>query len=617
MISVKLKISITCILLCIVTVVTMATNNVGTKEDMDDLQILNNLRFKLQFLEKDHSPEEILQTLSRLSVEWPYEKDKAVAGDIYCMRIGCYILQGDYGWALNEVNKILEVADNPSRLSYSFYALGEIYYSLNLYEKAIPNYLLAREYFQKMGGMSQYLTAVNLKLLFIYLSLQQRANAQKELYELQENIAKLDSSARPPSIWIKYAQASFYIIMEDFIKSRQLIDELETSNDSIYNPYGIVSNMINTNYHLRKGELDEAYRYIQKCLNASDNLYDIHWYVHALTKRAKIKALMNDMQGACEDYRVVYHLKDSLMNNNFIRQDNTLHLNYQVDDDATLKWKERQQTLYMSIICIGILLITGVGLMIRYNKKNEKLKNLRVKLNDARKKIDENIQAKSVFLSNMSHEIRTPLNAISGFSELLVSQENLDIELRKQCNEMIQQNSKLLMKLLNDVLDLSNLDIQKMSFKFKECNVVPLCRTIVETVKGIKRTEAEVSFNTSLRELYLFTDENRLQQMLLNILVNATKFTKSGSIILSLETKKDGMAYFSVTDTGIGISPEMRYKVFSRFEKLDENSYGYGLGLSICKLIVTRLGGKIWVDSEYNDGARFIFTHPIKWRINK
>ena len=173
------------------------------------------------------------------------------------------------------------------------------------------------------------------------------------------------------------------------------------------------------------------------------------------------------------------------------------------------------------------------------------------------------------------------------------------------------------MKLLNDVLDLSNLDIQKMSFKFKECNVVPLCRTIVETVKGIKRTEAEVSFNTSLRELYLFTDENRLQQMLLNILVNATKFTKSGSIILSLETKKDGMAYFSVTDTGIGISPEMRYKVFSRFEKLDENSYGYGLGLSICKLIVTRLGGKIWVDSEYNDGARFIFTHPIKWRINK
>lgn len=169
MISVKLKISITCILLCIVTVVTMATNNVGTKEDMDDLQILNNLRFKLQFLEKDHSPEEILQTLSRLSVEWPYEKDKAVAGDIYCMRIGCYILQGDYGWALNEVNKILEVADNPSRLSYSFYALGEIYYSLNLYEKAIPNYLLAREYFQKMGGMSQYLTAVNLKLLFICL----------------------------------------------------------------------------------------------------------------------------------------------------------------------------------------------------------------------------------------------------------------------------------------------------------------------------------------------------------------------------------------------------------------------------------------------------------------
>ena len=137
MIRSKLKIGITCILLCIVTVVTMGADNVSTEKDVDDLQILNNLRYKLQFLEKDQSPEEILQTLSRLSAEWAYENDNAVTGDIYRMRVWCYILQGDYGWAFNEVNKILEVADNPVRLAFSFYALGDIYYSLNLYEKAL------------------------------------------------------------------------------------------------------------------------------------------------------------------------------------------------------------------------------------------------------------------------------------------------------------------------------------------------------------------------------------------------------------------------------------------------------------------------------------------------
>ena len=595
----------------------MGADNVSTEKDVDDLQILNNLRYKLQFLEKDQSPEEILQTLSRLSAEWAYENDNAVTGDIYRMRVWCYILQGDYGWAFNEVNKILEVADNPVRLAFSFYALGDIYYSLNLYEKALPNYLLAKEYLEKMGRMELYLVSVDFRLLFIYLSLQQRANAQKELFSLQEHVSKLEPALRPPLILMKYAQASFYIEMEDFIKSRQLIDELETESDSLYNPYSVVSDMLYVNYYQRKGDLNNAYRYIQECIAASDNMYDIHWHIRALEKRAQIKAVMNDMEGACEDYQSVYHLKDSLMNNNFVRQDNTLHLTYHVDDSATLLWKERQHILYICTLCIVILLMVGLGLMIGYNKKNKRLKVLRVKLTDARKEINDSIQAKSLFLSNMSHEIRTPLNAISGFSELLVSQDNLDMELRKQCNEMIQQNSNLLMKLLNDVLDLSNLDIQKMSFKFRECNVVPLCRAIVETIKGIKRTEAEVSFKTSLQELFLYTDENRLQQMLLNLLVNATKFTKSGSIVLSLEKKKDGMAYFSVTDTGIGIPPEMQYKVFSRFEKLDEHSYGYGLGLSICKLIINRLGGKIWVDAEYKNGARFIFTHPIKWRINK
>ena len=89
--------------------------------------------------------------------------------------------------------------------------------------------------------------------------------------------------------------------MEDFIKSRQLIDELETESDSLYNPYSVVSDMLYVNYYQRKGDLNNAYRYIQECIAASDNMYDIHWHIRALEKRAQIKAVMNDMEGACED----------------------------------------------------------------------------------------------------------------------------------------------------------------------------------------------------------------------------------------------------------------------------------------------------------------------------
>ena len=137
-----------------------------------------------------------------------------------------------------------------------------------------------------------------------------------------------------------------------------------------------------------------------------------------------------------------------------------------------------------------------------------------------------------------------------------------------------------------------------------------LCRNVIDTVEKIKQTAAAVLFQTSLEKLELYTDEARLQQLLINLLINATKFTSEGSITLSLEVQGD-MAIFSVTDTGCGIAPEKQGKIFNRFEKLDENAQGSGLGLSICQLIVEHFGGKIWIDSEYTNGSRFIFTHPI------
>ena len=131
-------------------------------------------------------------------------------------------------------------------------------------------------------------------------------------------------------------------------------------------------------------------------------------------------------------------------------------------------------------------------------------------------------------------------------------------------------------------------------------------------VGKVKQTQAELLFVTSLEELKIETDDSRLQQVLINLLINATKFTAEGAITLKLEKESDDMALFSVTDTGCGIPKEKQAHIFQRFEKLDENAQGSGLGLSICQLIIEHIGGRIWIDPDYDEGSRFLFTHPIR-----
>ena len=154
-------------------------------------------------------------------------------------------------------------------------------------------------------------------------------------------------------------------------------------------------------------------------------------------------------------------------------------------------------------------------------------------------------------------------------------------------------------------------EIGNMTFKFKICDAVGLCRNVIDMVEKIKQTHADVRFSTPLDSLELLTDSARLQQVLINLLINATKFTSQGSITLQLEQQTEDTALFSVTDTGTGIPKEKQKKIFNRFEKLNENAQGTGLGLSICQLIIEQLGGSIWIDPDYEEGSRFLFTHPI------
>ena len=255
--------------------------------------------------------------------------------------------------------------------------------------------------------------------------------------------------------------------------------------------------------------------------------------------------------------------------------------------------------------------LIAIYYVIRINHLKHHLEVSGEELLVAKEKAEESNRLKTAFLANMSYEIRTPLNAIVGFSSVLVSDDSSPAEKAQYC-DIIQKNSDLLLHLINDILDISRMESGKIKFVWEECDVVELCQTALSTAEYGRKTSALFLFETPVASLVIKTDAQRLKQVLINLLSNAAKFTPSGSIKLAIAIDKQHQQLeLSVSDTGCGIPSDKSDRVFERFEKLNEYSQGTGLGLAISRLIVENLGGKIWVDKDYTEGARFVFTHPL------
>ena len=236
------------------------------------------------------------------------------------------------------------------------------------------------------------------------------------------------------------------------------------------------------------------------------------------------------------------------------------------------------------------------------------LKETEQMLIKAKEKAEEADRLKSAFLANMSHEIRTPLNAIVGFSSMLEEAE--DQEEKHQYITIIEDNNKLLLQLISDILDLSKIEAETFDIIPERVNAKQLCNDLFQAMQMKTSPQVELRLKDNLPELTFTSDKNRLYQVLLNFVTNALKFTSEGNITIDYQI--DGnQVKFSVQDTGMGIEPEKQEAIFTRFVKLNSFIPGTGLGLSICQSIVTQLGGKIGVESEPGKGSCFWFTHPI------
>lgn len=226
----------------------------------------------------------------------------------------------------------------------------------------------------------------------------------------------------------------------------------------------------------------------------------------------------------------------------------------------------------------------------------------------AKEKAEEADRLKSAFLANMSHEIRTPLNAIVGFSSLLEEAE--DAEEKHLYATIIEENNKLLLQLISDILDLSKIEAGTFDIIPEQVDAQQLCNELLQSMQVRATEQVEILLAPELPELTFTSDKNRLYQVLLNFVTNALKFTSEGSIVIDYRINGNEVR-FSVQDTGMGIEPEKQEAIFTRFVKLNNFIAGTGLGLPICQSIVTQLGGKIGVESELGKGSCFWFTHPI------
>lgn len=240
--------------------------------------------------------------------------------------------------------------------------------------------------------------------------------------------------------------------------------------------------------------------------------------------------------------------------------------------------------------------------------KLAEIEQLNVKLENALQKAKESEQFKLAFMQNISHEIRTPLNAIIGFSNIIVD-SNEDEQDKEKIIEIIETNGEILTNAIDNLLQVS--DIQSTSKQLSVDNIIltELCQELI-TYRRKKSKNSTIKFlfdDSSLPEI-VYTNKLTLIQIINNLMSNAYKYTKHGYITLGYKPYTENKILFSVSDTGIGID-EKDYKViFERFTKLNDYNLGTGLGLFICKSLVEKLGGEIWVESEKNKGSVFYFT---------
>lgn len=541
--------------------------------------------------------------------------------------VNYYIIQGEYNIALLEAEKMLQEAKGEKKqgsIAECYYALANVYAAKGLVKKSQEFMLKEIDIFENANVFRYNISCQYSDAAKIYIDLGEAEKAP----ELLKKALKISKSPYH-EVTAKLVYVSLYLAQGDTAAARKALEECRrmymeepSMKRHIHYLYDV-----EIDYNWRVGNYNKALSVLDEReteLRKKNNLTTLT----ALRKtKADILWDMNRKEEAAGLYRdfLLEQKKEKERNEEITTSEFATMLNLQqlnaekVRLEKISQKKRLQSTRTILFFVLGILCIVVIFLW-QQRKLNAKLHRAKNKLNEQNRtliKAEEELRKakevaeqsnwlKTMFIQNMSHEIRTPLNSIVGFSGVLVDMldEKEDIG---QYVALIESNSKLLLKLVGDILDISILD-SEVEIKHNAVDVNACCQASIDAAGASFDPGVKLIFEPACDELIINSNYNYIVQVLDNLLGNASKFTHEGSVTLAYEVKKEeNQLIFTVTDTGIGIPVEEQERVFERFVKLDNFSQGAGLGLSICRIVAERLGGYLRIDKGYTQGTRVIF----------
>lgn len=541
--------------------------------------------------------------------------------------VNYYITQGEYNIALLEAEKMLQEAKGEKKqgsIAECYYALANVYAAKGLVKKSQEFMLKEIDIFENANVFRYNISCQYSDVAKIYIDLGEAEKAP----ELLKKALKTSKSTYH-EVTAKLVYVSLYLAQGDTAAARKALEECRqmymeepSMKRHIHYLYDV-----EIDYNWRVGNYNKALSVLDEReteLRKKNNLTTLM----ALRKtKADILWDMNRKEEAAGLYRdfLLEQKKEKERNEEITTSEFATMLNLQqlnaekVRLEKISQKKQLQNTRIILFSVLGLLCIVVIFLW-QQRKLNAKLHRAKNKLDEQNRtliKAEEELRKakevaeqsnwlKTMFIQNMSHEIRTPLNSIVGFSGVLVDMldEKEDIG---QYVALIESNSKLLLKLVGDILDISILD-SEVEIKHNAVDVNACCQASIDAAGASFDPGVKLIFEPACDDLIINSNYNYIVQVLDNLLGNASKFTHEGSVTLAYEVKKEeNQLIFTVTDTGIGIPVEEQERVFERFVKLDNFSQGAGLSLSICRIVAERLGGYLRIDKGYTQGTRVIF----------
>ena len=541
--------------------------------------------------------------------------------------VNYYIIQGEYNIALLEAEKMLQEAKKEGKqesIAECYYALANVYAAKGLMKKSQEFMLKEIDIFENTDVVRYNISCQYSDAAKIYIDLGEEEKAP-------ELLKKALKAVKSPyhEVTANLVYVSLYLAQGDTVAARQALEKCRQM-------YADEPSLKRHIHYLYDVEIDYDWKVgnFQKALNVLDEREtelkrknNLATLMQLRKTKADILWDMNRKEEAAGLYRdfLLEQKKEKERNEEVATGEFATMLNLQqlTAEKGRLEKisqeKQLQNTRIILFSVIGILCVVVVFLW-QQRKLNAKLEKSRDKLDEknrilieakeelrkAKEVAEQSNWLKTMFIQNMSHEIRAPLNSIVGFSGVLVDMLD-DKEDIGQYVALIESNSKLLLKLVGDILDISILD-SEVEIKHNAVDVNACCQASIDAAGTLFSPDTKLIFKPACDELIINSNYNYIVQVLDNLLSNASKFTHEGSVTLAYEVKKEtNQLIFTVTDTGIGIPIDEQEHVFERFVKLDNFSQGAGLGLSICRIVAERLGGFLIIDREYTQGTRFIF----------